>query len=54
MSVEPQGLKDHEIAQITNALRDRLQEFVPHQCLRTVISDTLVSELKRLDRKIDR
>lgn len=48
------GLKDHEIAQLTNAIRDRLESHSPQsESLRILISTTIVTWLTEHGLKID-
>lgn len=48
------GLKDHEIAQLVNAIRDRLEAHSPQpDCLRALISTTVVAWLADHGLKID-
>ena len=48
------GLKDHEIARVVNAVRDELKPLVQHQCLREMVSKAVVSELEVMGRRIDK
>lgn len=48
------GLKDHEIAQLVNAVTKRINFLYPlPKSLRVVVSETVVKELTRMDRRID-
>jgi hypothetical protein len=47
------GLKDHQIAQLVNAVRDEVKVLVPHQCLRQVIADAVVRYLEEAGLRID-
>lgn len=48
------GLKDHEIAQLVNAVTKRMNFLYPlPESLRVVVSETVVRELTRMDRRID-
>jgi hypothetical protein len=48
------GLKDHQISELTNAIRDRLRPLIPHQCLREMISSSMVEYLESKDLRIDK
>lgn len=50
----PRGLKDHEIADLTNKLRNGLRPFIPHQCLREVISGILIAWAENNNLRIDK
>lgn len=48
------GLKDHEIAALVNAIRDRLEAHSPQPgCLRVLISTAVVAWLTEHGLKID-
>lgn len=49
-----QGLKDHEIAILVNAIRDALKPMCPYQCLREVIQTATIKCLEGIDRRIDK
>lgn len=48
------GLKDHQIQQLVNAVRDATSPMVPHQCLREVISRTVTEYLEQNGLRIDK
>jgi hypothetical protein len=52
------GLKDHEIAELTNKIRDdlvtKLIGYSLPQCLRTIISQAVVSYLEEKNLRIDK
>lgn len=54
----PNGLKDNEIAQLVNKVRDdlvrKLVEYKLPQCLRTIISEAVVSYLEEKNLRIDK
>lgn len=49
------GLKDHQIAQLTNAVRDELKSRIPGlpECLRTLISGAMLDYLEANNLRID-
>ena len=50
-----EGLKDHEIAILVNAITKRMETIHPSlpQCTRGIISGTVVKELTKMGRRID-
>ena len=50
-----EGLKDHEIAVLANAITVRMKIMRPSmpQCTRGVIVETIVETLTNMDRRID-
>lgn len=50
---EPRGLKDNEIAELVNAIRDAVAPITKHQCLRELVSKATVNYLKSEGLKID-
>jgi hypothetical protein len=49
-----QGLKDHQIQELTNAIRDKLRPLIPHQCLREMISSAALKYLEEKNLRIDK
>lgn len=47
------GLKDHEIAELVNALTTALKPFSPFGCLREVVSRTTVNYLNSKKLRVD-
>jgi len=47
------GLKDHEISELVNAVRDAVAPVTQHQCSRELISRAVVNYLKSNGLKID-
>jgi hypothetical protein len=47
------GLKDHEIQEMVNAIRDALGPMIRYQCLREVISTAAIKYLTEKDLRID-
>ncbi len=48
------GLKDHEIQELINAVRDATKPMIPHQCLREVIARAVTTYLESKDLRIDK
>lgn len=48
------GLKDHEIQELVNALRDKLEPLTPVQALREMISSTVCNYLEENELRIDK
>lgn len=50
-----EGLKDHEIARLVNAVTNRMKSLHASspQCTRGIISEVIVKELMKMDRRID-
>ena len=48
------GLKDHQIQELVNAIRDATAPMIPHQCLREVISSAALRYLEAKGLRIDK
>lgn len=48
------GLKDHEIQELVNAIRDKIQPLTTVQCLREMISSTVCEYLESKNLRIDK
>ncbi len=53
MTLQPPGLKDHEIQGMVTALKNKLRPMIPHQCLREVISASVMQYLRVNNLRID-
>jgi hypothetical protein len=49
-----QGLKDNQIHQLVNAVRDATTPMIPHQCLRGVIAAAVTKYLEQNGLRIDK
>jgi hypothetical protein len=48
------GLKDHEIQELVNLLRDRIRPISEHQCLREFVHGVVTGYLERKGLRIDK
>lgn len=48
------GLKDNQIQELVNRLRNKLQPLTPHNCLRELISECITEYLETNNLRIDK